>query len=130
MIENQGFLEKFSAFGRDSGFRGRFSETLAPDLVPGIRNHQPADHSTHAVTDQNDALPARKRAGDRIELLTKESRRVGIRITAGITENPKLVAAPEFGVVPQRIDHRRPAGGRVLQAMDEDYRDAIRVERL
>src|SRR6266480_6365749 len=93
MIEDQRFLEKLFGFRRNIGLRGRFSKALAPDLVPDVRDHEPADHSAHAVTDEDDALAIRERARNRIQLLAEKRRRVGIGITTRITVNPKLIAS-------------------------------------
>src|SRR5213075_1504746 len=130
MIEDQRFLEKLFGLRRNIGLRGRFSKALAPDLVSDVCDHEPADHSAHAVTDEDDALAIRERARNRIQLLAEERRRVGIGITTRITVNPKLIASPDLRVIPQRVDHRRPASRRVLQTVDKNYRDPIWVERL
>src|SRR5437667_4429570 len=122
MIENKCFLEKFARIGRERCLGWRCREIIAPNFVARICDHESTNQSAHAVTDQDDALAIWECAPDPIEILAEERGSVGIRITTRVTEEPKLVALAYYGVVPQRVDHRRPARACFLQAMNKNHR--------
>src|ERR1700720_1704025 len=105
MVENKRLLQKLACATRNRRLGRRFAEEIPPDLVAGVRDHKAADHSAHAVTDENDRLSIRESARDAIQLTAKQRRRIRIRIAARITKNPKLVAALNLRVFAKRVDH-------------------------
>src|SRR4029453_5651375 len=102
----------------------------APDFVSGIDHHQSGNHSTHAVADQNNRFPRRKRPLYTIEVTTEEHRRIGIGVTTGISEKPELILFPDPPIIAQCVNHRRPACWRILQTVDKKDRGSLRIEML
>jgi len=69
-------------------------------------------------------------APDPIEILSEERRRVGIRITTRVAEEPKLIMLSYRGVMPKGVNHWRPAGSCFLQAVNENHRRPPGIELL
>src|SRR6187551_151615 len=88
MIKDKAFFEQVPGVPRNAGFRRRLAKNIAPDSVAHISNHQAADDSSHAVPDKHELLVTGKHLIDFVELLSKKSGRIRIRITARITKDP------------------------------------------
>ena len=127
MIEYEGFFQQLSAFARKDCFLRRFAELVTPNLVARIGNQKTADESTHAMTDQHDAFVVWERASHGIELLAEKRSRVWVWVAAGITINRKLVTSPNLRITSQSVNHRSPGHEGISRAVDENYRNPIRI---
>src|SRR5260370_20183378 len=96
MVKNKRVLQKLARATSNRRLSRRFAEEISPDFVAGIRDHEAADHSTHAMADENDRLSIRKFSRNTVQLMAKQGRRIRIWISALITDNPKLITAFEF----------------------------------
>src|SRR6476646_10363659 len=118
MIKDERLFQELACVARQRRFRRRRGKKIAPDLVASVCDHQPRNHSPHAVTDQDDALVIWECARDPIQILAEERGGVRIRITTRITEVPELIMFPYRWVVTQGVDHWRPARACFLQAVN------------
>ena len=82
------------------------------------------------MTDEHDAFVIGKCAIDSVEILAEQRGRIRIRITARVTEEPKLIMPPDPGIVAERVDHRGPARSSFLQTVNENHRGASWIELL
>src|SRR6266404_4004536 len=77
MIENEYFLKQPARLASQSSLCRTRAKESAPDFVVGIGDHQPANHSAHAVADENNPLLSRKRSFHTIEVTAEEHGRIG-----------------------------------------------------
>src|SRR4051794_8709697 len=105
MIKDERLFQKFSCVARQRSSGRRRGKKIAPDLVARIRDHQSANHSAHAVTDQDDALVIWECARDPVQVLAEERGGVGQGITTRITKVPELIMFPYRWVMPKGVNH-------------------------
>src|SRR5207247_5057067 len=129
--EDQSLGQQRLSFRREICLVRRLAEIDPPNFVAtGIRDHEPADDSTHAVTDEDNRAMIWEDFVQRVEFAPKQQRRVRHRISARVTENPELIISAHGWISPQLVDHRCPGGWRGLKAVNKEDRNLSGIVRL
>ena len=127
VAEDDRVAEDLAAGAGDLDFIRALAEEAAPDAVAGIGADQAAGDAAHAVADDDDVLVVGEGAVDAVEFLAEQGGGVGVGVAAGVAEDPELVLFANLRVLHQRVVHRRPGGGGVLEAVDHEDGDAVFV---
>ena len=121
MLKNQSVSHQLFRLRRKTHGRRWFIKEILPHFIPGIRDHQSANHPAHAMSNDDHFLLQGETFLDGIQLLAQDGGRVLVRVTAGVAIKPKLVALSDIGVGAKRVNEWSPGGGGIHQTVHTEH---------